>query len=142
MTTDETIEHSGKIQDGDLYITNKRVILRRGLIITEASYRHISSIEYEKPGISGYLLAGICIVAVAIILYVFDTRLISMMLPNNIFMAIIGFGILLIIVGFLIKSSPSYKLYIVGREPIILKGHNLEDIIKVIRQYREHVDVS
>ena len=52
MTKDEKVIKTGMSREWEIYITNKRVIFRKGGIfgkeIVEASYRHISSIEYKK----------------------------------------------------------------------------------------------
>ncbi len=106
------------------------------------AYRHISSIEYEKPGVSGYLVGGISLLVSALILYISNIQFIRMTLPNEIYILLTVLGIILIILEIVIKPPPKYQLFIVGREPLLLQGKNLEDIVKVIRQYREHVDIS
>jgi len=52
-------------------------------------------------------------------------------------------GIILILMGvFLSLGPPVFKLHVVGREPIEIRGKRFEELIRIARQYREETTVS
>jgi len=133
LTPDENVLKTGRSGEWDVYVTNKRIILRKGVMlgkeIVEASYRHISSIEYKKESPLGYIIAGIILIALAFFLGI----------KIHSWLYIVGLiGVIIIIASFLIK--PVFKIHIVGRKPITLSGRLEEELIKIIREYREKVE--
>ena len=129
---------------GEIYVTNRRVIFRRGggfledKQIVEASYHHISSIEFSKYSRSGYILGGIIVLGFTFFVWWIGNIVKMPLWLTNILCLILGFlGVLL----FFVTPSKFFKIHIVGREPIMISGE-LEEIIKIIREYREKVHLS
>jgi len=137
---------SGK---GEIYVTNRRVIFKRGggflegKEIVEASYPHISSIELGQESRSGNILAGVFFLVLAFFGWwafnAFFTPMIEISAratPQY----LIGFGCLVLgvlgIALFFLTPSKYFKIHIVGRNPIVISGE-LEEIIKMIRENRE-----
>ena len=46
----------------------------------------------------------------------------------------------IIIIGVGLLSKPHYLIHVVGRKPIKIPREELEEIIRIIRQYREKVE--
>jgi len=69
LTSDEKLLKSEKIpfQSKEIYVTDKRIIIKEGKGIVEASYRHISSIEYKKEGNVRVLIMGIISIDVSLL---------------------------------------------------------------------------
>ena len=150
LTPDEKIMMMGK-NGGHIYATNKRLIFKNegilgGKEIVEASYRHISSIEYGKKSSLGYVIAGICVVVLTLVFrYSFANFslifLVSWDWLNILAILLILLGVILIVIGVALSFRPPvFTIHIVGREPIMLKGKKLEGLIKIIRQYREEIE--
>lgn len=128
---------------GEIYVTNRRVIFKKGggflegKQIVEASYYHISSIELTKESRYGYIVAGIvCLMFAYFVWWIGD----ELKLPNiwnfiPLIIAVLG------IVLFFVTPPKLFKIHIVGRTPLIISGE-LEDIIKIIREYKEKVQLS
>ena len=75
-TEEEKILKTGHAEGKQVFLTNKRIIFKTkdflgGKEIVEASYRHISSIEYEKKISLGYVVAGIIVIVVGLLIYFF-----------------------------------------------------------------------
>lgn len=72
LTLDEKMMKIEKSREWEIYVTDKRVLFRKGGIlgkkIVEASYRHISSIEYKKESPWGYIITGLAIIVLAFVL--------------------------------------------------------------------------
>ncbi len=149
----------------EIYATNKRLILKKGGMfgtgIIEASYRHISSIEYGRGQISSsWIVAGILITAFGVCIAVFGPFL-GLLITTFVFGNPSGWytwygsvtsqfqifwilpmicGAILIVIGVALSAqAPVYKIHVVGRKPIRLRGKRLEGLIKVIRQYQEEM---
>lgn len=144
LTSDENLLKNEKSAEWEVYVTDKRVIFKKGGILgkelVEASYRHISSIEYKKGSPFSLILTGIIFIVLGVIQYNF---LHGMEFIGTISLALliifILLGILSIVASFFIK--PTYKIHVVGREPLSISG-KFEGIIKIIRQYREKVETE
>jgi hypothetical protein len=153
LTPDEKIVIIGSGAQGEIYATNKRLILKReGILgrkgIVEVSYRHISSIEYEKKISIGLIVAGICVVILALLMELFRpmilrSSILLLMLPSTWTNVVILVGIIgaILIIGGVAQSAqdPTFTMYVVGRSPVSLRGKNLEGFIKVVREYREEI---
>lgn len=73
LTSDEEIMKIGKSREWEIYVTNKRVFLKKGGMfkkeIVEASYRHMSSIEYVKEMSWGNIITGIVLIIFGVIVH-------------------------------------------------------------------------
>ena len=159
LTKDEKVIKTGKSREWkEIYVTNKRVILRRGGIfgkeIMEASYRHISSIEFKKPSPLGYIIAGtsFSIFGIWLTIWAILERghvsplfkdILSDFFTIGIGLGLVstGFGIIIIVIGFIVTSAPQFTIHVVGRKPLIISG-KLQEIIRIIREYREKVELG
>ena len=156
LTPDEKVVIVGNSQR-EVYVTNKRLIIKKrgvfgGKEIVDASYRHISSIEYEKEIPLRYVVAGVFVIVFGLLLS-YSSPLITQgwfwegdILSNMLYIISIGLdigGIILILMGvFLSLGPPVFTLHVVGREPIEIRGKRLEELIRIARQYREETTVS
>jgi len=127
-----------------------------GKEIVEASYRHISSIEHKKKSPWGYIIAGLFCIVFGLVLVLYYLPRINTLLYSTFFyyrtfnlvnfiVAVLGF--LLVIIGIIaivysLFLTPEFKIHVVGRNPLKISGKELEDIIKIIRQYREKVEAE
>ena len=150
LTKDEKVIKTGKSREWEIYITNKRLIFRKGGIfgkeIVEASYRHISSIEYKRQTPWGDIIGGV----VLIILGFFVDDILGLFIPiprytrlNYELLLIVLFvilGIISIVYG-LVKIHAKYTIHVVGRQPLTVSGRGMEEIIRIIREYREKVQL-
>jgi ribosomal protein L40E len=128
---------------GEIYVTNRRVIFKKGggflegKQIVEASYHHISSVELTEESRYGYIVAGIvCLIFAYFAWWIGDI----LDFPNLwIFMPLIVavLGIAL----FFVTPPKRFIIYVVGREPLRVSSE-LEDVIKIIREYIEKVEVT
>jgi hypothetical protein len=148
LTPDEKIIKTGKSQEWEIYITDRRVLFKKGGLfgkeIVEASYRHISSIEYKKESPWEGIIIGIVLIVLAAIIRLFLNDFFLSIFQYDIFALLVTIilgmvGIAVIVASFFIK--PQFKIHVVGREPIPISGE-LEEIIKIIRQYREKVEAE
>ncbi len=141
---------SGK---GEIYLTNRRVVFKRGggflegKEIVEVSYQHISSIELTQESRLGNILGGVFLLVVAVFGW---WALNAFLIPVVEISAratpqyLIGFGCLILgVVGialFFVTPAKYFKIHVVGRKPILISGE-LEEIIKTIRENREKVQL-
>lgn len=146
LTPDEKMIKTGKSQEWEIYVTDRRVLFRKGGVfgkeIVEASYRHISSIEYKKENPLQYIVTGIFLIALAFILPIVLGDYLQDLPPETTYLLVFVVGIIgaaVLIASFFIK--PKFKIHVVGREPLTITGE-LEEIIKIIRQYREKVEAE
>lgn len=147
LTSDETLLKTGRNGEWEIYITDRRVIFKKngwGKKIIEASYRYISSIEYEKESRLGYIIGGVMLLIFAFgVWYLFPSLFpILYSMTRKIFSWLFDLIVLLLgLVGlalFFVNPQGKFKIHVVGREPLTVSGR-LEEIIKIIRQYREKV---
>jgi len=76
LTPDEKVAIVGNSQK-EVYVTNKRLIIKKrgvfgGKEIVDASYRHISSIEYEKKIPLRYIVTGVSVIVFGLLLSYFS----------------------------------------------------------------------
>jgi len=138
----------GAESKGEIYITNRRVIFKKGggflegKQIVEASYRHVSSIEFVKESRWGYITAGICVIVFAIFLWWFLSWLSSLI---ELELGLLGLLPLIIgllgLVLFFITPPNRFRIHVVGRAPLEIEG-DVEDAIKIIREFKEKVEVG
>jgi len=140
LTSDEKLLKTEKSNDWGIYLTNKRVLLKRGGMfsgkeLVEASYRHISSIEYKKKNPLPSIIAGVvCIILAFVINYMFSQTRILSLVSIGVSAILIIVGLAVIILAFLKK--PTFKIHIVGRKPITLSS-KIEEIIRIVREHQE-----
>jgi len=133
----------GTESKGEIYVTNRRVIFKKGggflegKQIVEASYRHISSIELTKESRYGYIVAGIICLIFAYFVWWLGDILDFPILWNFIPLIVAVLGIAL----FFVIPPKHFIIHVVGREPLRVSSE-LEDIIKIIREYTEKVEIT
>jgi hypothetical protein len=140
LTPDEKLLKTTNTEVWQIYVTDKRILFKKGSIlekvIVEAAHRHISSIEYKKDSPLPSIIGGIILIALGWFANYFLNQL---SLMNNSIL-IIGLAALLAIMGIalIISSllkSPTLKIYVVGREPIIISG-KLKEIFRIVREHQ------
>lgn len=150
LSKDEKMIKVGKIREGGIYVTNKRIILKKGGIfgkeIVEASYRHISSIEYKRQTPWGDIIGGVAL----IILGFFMDDIFGLFIPLSrytrptiellLIILFVILGVISIAYG-LVKVDAKYTIHVVGRQPLPISGRRMEEIIRIIREYREKVQL-
>jgi len=154
LTPEEKMIKIGSSRKWEIYLTDKRVIFRKagilGKEIIDASYRHISSIEYKKRIPWENIIGGAFLVVFAFFVDDVLNLLLSPLTSPNvrgvssdlsgvlqiITVLFLLLGIVSVAVG-LLTIRGEHKIHIVGRSPLPISGKNLEDIIRIIRQYRE-----
>jgi len=148
LTSDETILKTGRNGEWEIYITDRRVIFKTGgwgKRIVEASCGHISSIEYEKESRLGYIIGGVVLLIFAGGLWYLFHSILHFMIRTFPFFWLFDLIVLLLgLVGlalFFVSPQGKFKIHVVGREPLTVSG-KLEEIIKIIRQYRERVQAE
>ena len=146
LTSNEKLLETSKSREWEIFVTDKRVLFHKNNIfgnkeLIEASYKHISSIEYKKENPLLLIILGIFCFIIGYLFYYFvpivnpDASIVGTI--SLIFYIILG--IVAIVSAFF--QQPKFKIHVVGREPLTLTG-NLEPIIKIIRQYKEAVDIG
>ncbi len=151
LTPDERVVVSGNAEK-EVYVTNKRIILRKKGIfgdkkIVDASYSHISSIDYEKEVALRDMLAGVGFIILGLLVNYFRPTIVQgwfwegNVLSNVLYIASIGLGIggiILIVLGVMLSLGPPvFTLHVVGREPIVFRGKKFEVLFKIARHYVE-----
>jgi len=146
LNRNEKILKTGKSNEWNIFVTDNRVLFYRGMLggkeIVEASYNHISSIEYRKSSSIGLIIAGIFCFIVGYLLYSFVDRISPILSGTN-----TVFGGLFVFLGIcsfiaILLLRPSYTIHVVGRLPLTLTGRNLEPIMLIVRQYKQKVEVG
>jgi len=115
----------------DVFATNNRIILRKGVIgkqIVEASYAHISSIEYKSFWSARQITVGLILVFIGILFPL------EFMIRAGLFIV----GLILV----LLSHRSGIKLHVVGRPDPISLSADLEPMIKWIRQYKQQIAFS
>ena len=138
LASDEKLVQTERTKEWKIYFTNKRFILKKGGLLkkemVEASYQHISSIEYRKVVPINWIIAGIiCIASSFAMTYIFSSFQNFWFNIPQIFLAIAG--IVIIVAAFLRPAK--FIIHIVGRNPITLSG-DLEEIFKTAREQQNH----
>ena len=151
LTTDEKVLKKSKSSNWEIFVTDKRALFKKGNFfgkeIVEASYKHISSIEFKKDNPLKLLITGIFLVIASFVQFYYILSNPIFGTPNSVFLLVsIVFLIILFLLGIVAIASsffvmPKFKIYVIGRDPLTLEG-KLEPIIKIIRQYKEKVDTT
>jgi len=142
LAPDERVLEKWRGGGWDVFATNNRIILRKGIVgkqIVEASYAHISSIEYKSLWNVGQALVGAILIFAG--LFLPEEYIIRMGLDGLVSFLIQAGSLIVGLVLVLLSHTSGIKLYVIGREPISLPT-NLEPMIKWIRQYRQPIGIS
>jgi hypothetical protein len=131
---ERVIEHQ-TIVEGVIYATNRRILLRRidaSKVIESAPYTDILSIEMTQSRRQiGWFIAGIAILLVTFL----SVLIFQLQIPDLTYVVVGLISIVMIVVGF--YRMPSYALQISGKDSIKISSRNIEDVIYVIRKYRD-----
>jgi len=128
LVKDEIVEKRFNLKGCTVFATNKRLFIKKGNLVRDIDYGHISSIEFEAQRSRVALVAGILLVVLSFISeqWVGDFRWILLIV-----------GIALFIVGF--KRNEKITLAVVGlAEEQELSGERskLDALFKLIREKR------
>ena len=129
LVKDEIVERRFNLKEGNtVFATNKRLFIKKGNLVRDIDYSHISSIEFKAQRSRVALVAGILFVMLSFISeqWVGDFRWILLIV-----------GIALFIVGF--KRNEKITLAVVGlAEEQELSGERskLDALFKLIREKR------
>jgi hypothetical protein len=140
LAKNERIVKTEKSAEWEIYVTKKRAIFKKqgilGKEIVEASYHHISSIEYKKKSRIAYIILGIVVLTVLSLEGILvQDQFISLLF----FLMGLLFVISIVLLAYLEK--PKYTIHILGRKPIEVSA-KLEGIIKTIREYQASARVG
>jgi len=129
LVPDEEILEEWTDKNRKIYATNKRVLIKKGRQVSDYSYSHISSIDYESKIRGGRIIGGIVLIILGII--------ISINVPVGI---VIGFlPIIIAIILFLTSFTRKTMVYVIGRDPVELSG-KMESMLRWIRQYKTEIE--
>ena len=131
---ERVIEHQ-TIVEGVIYATNRRILLRRidaSKVIESIPYTDILSIEMTQSRRQiGWFIAGIAILLVTFL----SVLIFQLQIPDLTYVVVGLISIVMIVVGF--YRMPSYALQISGKDSIKISSRDIEDVIYVIRKYRD-----
>ena len=123
------------IMEGVVSATNRRILLRRidaSKVIESIPYTEILSIDTTQSRRQiGWFIAGIAILLVTVL----SVLIFQFQIPDLTYVVIGLISIVMIIVGF--YKMPSYTLQISEKDSIKISSRNIEDVIYVIRKYRD-----
>jgi len=140
LTSDETVLEEWKDGSRNIYATNKRLILTDRRRVSDFSYSHISSIDYESKIRKGRIIGGIFLIIIGIIVSI--TAYIGIIVFTPYF-GIIALLIIIIIAIILFLTSASKKtiIYVVGRDPVELSG-KMDSLLRWIREYKTAIETG
>jgi hypothetical protein len=128
LVRDEVIEKAFNLSDQKAYATTNRIFIKKGNIVRDISYTHISSIEFKSNPQWSIVLVGIIIGIVGYFLQQ----------DNALGWALILVGLVLLIGGFFFKSQ-HVELCVVGlSETCKLSGQRdtLDSLFRLVRERR------
>lgn len=129
LVPDEKILEEWTDKNRKIYATNKRVLIKKGRQVSDYSYSHISSIDYESKIRGGRIIGGIVLIILGIIMFI-----------NGPVGIVIGFLLIIIaIILFLTSFTRKTMVYVIGRDPIELSG-KMESLLRWIRQYKTEIE--
>jgi len=144
LAPDERVLEKWRGGEWDVFATNNRIILRKGIIgkqIVEASYAHISSIEYKSLWTLRQVLIGLILILAGPFLP--EEFIIRMGLAPGLVSFLIRAGLFIVgLILVLLSHRSGIKLHVVGRPDPISLPTNLEPMIKWIRQYKQPIGIS
>jgi hypothetical protein len=132
LTQDEAIEKSFSFKGYQVHATNRRLLRTEGKAIRDFDYTHISSVEYLSKRHWEYVILGVLFAAVC---YVIGEILGDMTILQ---IAGIALGIILIIIGIIIKTELIITHVVGVNDPVEYKGsrQDLNSLLKIIREKR------
>lgn len=102
----ETFERLYHLRDGTIYVTNRRLLMKKGHLIRDFSYDHIKSIEYKKCRQYVMLYGGIFLIILALgATQFFD---IGWLTPSG--LGVMSMGFIMFTVGLAPKSNIELKI--------------------------------
>ena len=135
LAEDEIIERSFKLRDHTVYASGKRLLMKKGDVIRDFDYGHISNIEFKKERGLGPLYSGTFLLIGAGFLWRVGVLDIQLSAPIGVFFLLLG--LFLIITVF--TRGEIVELTIGGLAlPLKLKGEKseLDSLFKLIKEKR------
>jgi len=143
LAPDERVLEKWRGGEWDVFATNNRIILRKGIIgkqIVEAFYAHISSVEYKSLWNVRQALVGLILIFAG--LFLPEEFIIPIALVGLVSFLIRAGSFIVGLVLALLSHTSEIKLYVIGRPDPISLPTNLEPMIKWIRQYKQPISIS
>ena len=135
LLEDEIIERSFKLRDCTVYASGKRLLIKKGDVIRDFDYGHISNIECKKERGLGPLYSGIFLIIGVGFLSRIGVLDVQLSAPIGVFFLLLG--LFLIITVF--TRGEIVELAVVGLAlPLKLKGEKseLDSLFKLIKEKR------
>ena len=126
----EVFERIYKLRDGIVYVTDKRLLIKQGDVISPFAYSHIKGIKHKKCRRCVMLFGGILLIIIAIGV----VQILNFLWWNPSVSGLILVGVLLFIAGFV--SQKRIELLVTGQSsPLILpimEEHEIGSITRLI----------
>ncbi len=135
LAEDEIIERSFKLKDRTVYASSKRLLMKKGDVIRDFDYGHISNIEFKKERGFGPLYSGTFLLIGAGFLWRVGVLDIQWSAPIGVFFLLLG--LFLIITVF--TRGEIVELTVAGLAlPLKLKGEKseLDSLFEFIKEKR------
>jgi len=135
LAEDEIIEKSFRLKDSTIYASSKRLLMKKGDVIRDFDYGHISSIEFKKERGLGPLYSGFFLLIGVGFLSRIGVLDVQLSAPVGVFFLLLG--LFLIITVF--RRGETVELTAVGLAlPLKLKGEKseLDSLFKLIKEKR------
>jgi len=138
LVADEIIEKDFRLNGGkSLYASNKRLFIKKGNMVRDIDYQHISSIQIIQKRKWIIAVFGIILFIIGCVALADTTDSIIPFINDYIAWALLPFGLILVVAGWMKKQF--VNLTVVGftvSEKLESNLSNLEDIFKLIREKR------
>jgi len=126
----EIFERIYKLRDGTVYVTDKRLLIEQGDIISPFAYSHIKNIRHKKCRRCVMLFGGILLIIIAIGVM----QILNLLWWNPPVSGLILAGVLIFIAGFV--SQKRIELLVTGQSsPLILpkmEGYEIGSLTRLI----------
>ncbi len=135
LAEDEIIEKSFKLRDRTVYASGKRLLMKKGDVIRDFDYGHISNIEFKKERGLGPLYSGIFLIIGVGFLSRIGVLDVQLSAPIGVFFLLLG--LFLIITVF--TRGEIVELTVAGLAlPLKLKGEKseLDSLFEFIKEKR------
>ena len=128
LVSDEIVEKRFDLKGCIVCASNKRLFIKKGNLVRDIDYNHISSIEFKTQRSWGPVVGGICLVVLG---------LISMQWLDSLGWILLVVGVVLVIAG--LVRSEKVELAVVGLTiPLKLLGQrsDLDSLFRLVREKR------
>jgi len=134
LTADERVEKTFELKSHQVYATDRRILVQKGRKVRDFAYAHISSVEYSSKRYWWLIVLGIIICAVGVFGFAFASSEHRALAPYC--LVLVPIGVVLIVLGAIIKSEWVEAVVIGIRDPIRFKGvsQELNSLLQTIRQ--------